>query len=169
VTGTKIESPTPTVLYVNTAYDNQVSLGQTIASEIEDFGDITWRQLLEEVREESLPSGEELDPWLEDNYRITPGQLDVKLSKDEVESWYSSIAYWVDFYVGAGAQAYDLVSEIELFPIDKEGEGSAHGVHLWCTTANGPRKFLVIDDETAARWLVQACRERGTAIVIEFV
>lgn len=169
MTDTQIEGTGPTVLYVNTDYENQISIGLPIGDEIDDFGDITWRQLLEEVLQEELPSGAELEPWLEDNYGITADQLEETLGEEHVERWYDSIARSIDLSSGAGAQAYDLVRDLALFPVDEDGQGSANGVHLWRTSANGPRKFLVVEDEAAAQWLVQACRERGVAIDIQFV
>jgi hypothetical protein len=169
VTDTQIKGTGTTVLYVNTTYENQVSIGLPIEDEIDDFGDITWRQLLEDVLQEELPSGPELDSWLEDNYGITADQLDETIDEEHVERWYDSIARSIDLSSGAGAQAYDLVRELALFPVDEDGQGSANGVHLWFTISDGPRKYLIVDDDAAARWLLQACRERGVAIDIQFV
>lgn len=165
----KTDQSRPLTLYVNKGYGNQVSLDGTLDAEIDNFGDITWQQLLEDVLGEVLPADKKLKRWLMDNYDITPDDLDETIGEAEVQRWSSSIAYWIDFEAGAGALAYDLVRDLELFPVDKEGGGSANGVHLQCTTANGPRKFLLVDDEAAAQWLAQACCERGTLVEIEFV
>jgi len=156
-------------LPVNPAYSNQISLGATILAEIADFGNITRRQLIEDVRQQRLPSSNELEAWLEDSYRITPQQLDDRISREVADRWYIGIGHWVDFYTGAGALAYDFARKVAPFRTDEDGQESANGEHLWRTSANGPRKFLGVEDEAAARWLVHACRELGIAIKIEFV
>ena len=157
------------VIYVNTGFHNECTLDRPMQDEVDEFGDITWRQLLCEVLEDPLPTdAAELSEHLEDRYGINPSRLGHKLSHDTVDAYQNDIAYWVDNISGGEARAHDLVKELGILVLDDEDSGSSHGVHLWRTTADGPRKFLVVEDEDAAHWLTGQFNARGLAVEIRF-
>lgn len=154
--------------YVNTGYDNNVTLDVTMDSEINDFGCLTWRELLTEVLGEDLGYLMQDDKLL-DHYGIESSELDRDLNTPEVGRYYSQISFHVDNRSGAEAHAFEFIESLQLFPTDKDGNGAAHGVALEQSYANGPRKFVTIADESAANWLVNECAKRGVAVVVEFV
>jgi hypothetical protein len=155
-------------LYVNTEYGNSVTLDATMASEIDDFGNLTWRELLVDVIGESLEYLLQ-DDHLLDYYRIEKSQLDCALEASEVDRFYSQISFHADNKAGAEALAFNLLHSLQLFPMDKDGNGSHQGVSLDQTYANGPRKYVIIADESAAIWLTAECASRGLEVDVEFV
>ena len=154
--------------YVNTGYDNNVTLDVTMDSEIDDFGCLTWRELLTEVLAEDLDFLLQ-DEKLLDYYGIESSELDRALDTKEVDRYYSQISFHVDNRSGAEAHAFELIESLQLFPTDKDGNGAAHGVALEQSYANGPRKYVTISDKGAANWLVKECAKRGVEVVVKFV
>jgi hypothetical protein len=86
-----------------------------------------------------------------------------------VETYYDQLSFDVDNRSGAEALAFNLLESLQLFPMDQDGNGSTEGVTLEQTYANGPRKYVIVEDEGAAVWLTTACAVRGVEIVVKFV
>lgn len=174
-TATGVAQPMPEAvsgvltLFVNLEYDNEATLGMTMAGDIDEFGEITWRELITEVQGERLPEEADLAEWLEENYGIEPSDLEKMIDSKTAEAYYTQLAYRADNSTGAESQAHDLIRELGIITLDEWGDGSSHGVHLYRTTANGPRKYLVIDDQAAADWLTEQCRLRGVHLEVRFV
>lgn len=159
------------VLYVNTEYGNEVTLEESMGDQIDSFGDVTWRELIEDYRGEDLSNHQGcLDGWLEDEgYGITAAQLDEKLGDDEIERYFETLAFHLDNYSGASAEAFALIRSLHLFPMDNDGNGSSHGVELCQSYAHGPRKYVWITDQAAADWLVDQAGLRGVLLEVVFV
>ena len=155
-------------LYVNEEYDNQVTMDETLSSEIDSFSDITWRYLIENIIEDCLPD-DEVDEYLDMNYGISADQLDERLDRINIDSYYSKIAFHIDNQVGSEACAFDFLRSLEIFPTDKDGNGDMNGVELVQTTANGPKKIVYIQDMKSANWLKRECKKKGVVINIEFI
>lgn len=156
-------------LYVNVEYGNEVTLECTMDSDIDSFGDVTWREFIEDYRNEDISSHlDDLDEWLDDEYGICASQLDDTLDAKAVDRYYTDLSSQQDNSSGANAEAFDLIRSMKLFPMDRDGNGSAHGVQLDQSTANGPRKTVWISDQAAADWLVQQAAERGILLDVVF-
>lgn len=160
---------TPIKLYVNTAYDNEVTLDTTLMQDVEMFGEITWRDFLEKVRGESLPSNQvELRAWLIDHYAISENDLDELLSQEAIDRFYTDLSYYQDNVSGGNARAFKLLVSLQLMSVDKDGNGNAEGIELVQTTSNGPRKYVFIENEKAAEWLISQAADKGVDLEIEF-
>jgi hypothetical protein len=155
-------------LYVNAQYGNEVTLDRSMASEIDAFGDMTWRTLLTEVKGQSIEWLLEGDKLM-DHFGIEVEQLDDSIDQDDIAKYYTDVAYYTDNRTGAEAGAFELLVEHDIFPVDRDGNGGANGVCLVQTTANGPRKTVYIDDEAAAVWLVQQFARKGMDVAIQFI
>lgn len=156
-------------LYVNTECDNEVTLGATMDADIDSFGDVTWREFIEDYLYEDISSYQDsLDEWLEMEYGISARQLDDKLDAKAIDRYYDTLSLHQDNSSGGNAEAFDLIWSLKLFPMDRDGNGSAHGVELVQSTANGPRKTVWIADQTAADWLVEQAAERGVYLEVLF-
>lgn len=154
-------------LYVNTKYNNYVSMDETIADSIGTFGAVTWRTLLGEILHEDL-SPKNLDSLLE-NYGLNIEDLDVIIDAETVSRYYNDIEQYVDNVSGPMAKAFELLLSLELFPMDKWECGDTHGVSLCQQRANGAKKLVAIDGEDAAEWLRLQLQSRGLNIDIKFV
>jgi hypothetical protein len=156
-------------LYVNTECDNEVTLGGAMDADIDSFGDVTWREFIENYLYEDISNYQDsLDQWLEMEYGISASQLEDKLDAKAIDRYYDTLSFHQDNYSGGNAEAFDLIRSLELFPMDRDGNGSAHGVELVQSTANGPRKTVWIADQTAADWLVEQASERGVHLEVLF-
>jgi hypothetical protein len=156
-------------LYVNIGYGNEVTLGCTMDGDIDSFGDVTWREFIEDYRNEDISSHlDDLDQWLEDEYGISASQLEDTLDDKAVDRYYSDLSFHQDNSSGASAEAFNLIRSMKLFPMDRDGNGSDHGVELSQSTANGPRKTVWIADQAAADWLVEQAAERGFLLDVVF-
>jgi hypothetical protein len=156
-------------LYVNTECDNEVTLGGTMEADIDSFGDVTWREFIEDYLYEDISSYQDcLDEWLETEYGISAKQLEVKLDAKAIDRYYDALSLHQDNSSGGNAEAFDLIWSLKLFPMDPDGNGSAHGVELVQSTANGPRKTVWITDPAAADWLVEQAAERGVRLEVLF-
>jgi hypothetical protein len=156
-------------LYVNTEYGNEVTLGGTLDDDIDSFGDVTWREIIEEYRFEDIAAhAGNLDEWLDDEYGISASQLDETLDDKAVDRYYTTLSFHHDNSSGESAKAFNLIRSLQLFPMDRDGNGSEHGVQLDQSTANGPRKTVWISDQQAADWLVEKARERGVLLKVVF-
>ena len=156
-------------LYVSPEYGNEVTLGGTMDDDIDSFGDVTWREFIEDCRNEDLSSHlDDLDEWLEDEYGISASQLDDKLDAKAVDRHYSDLSFHQDNFSGGNAEAFNLIRSLQLFPMDRDGNGAAHGVQLDQSTANGPRKTAWIADQAAADWLIKQAAERGVLLNVVF-
>lgn len=152
-------------LFVNRAYDNQASLNATIDGSLTDFGSLTWRELIEDVLYETIGDEE----FLEENFGIGSQDIERELTADEIDRYYTEIAYDFDNISGPAAQAFNLIRGLEGFPCDKDGNGDHEGISQIQTTANGPRKITYIKDEKAARWLEDQLKKEGHLVSICFV
>lgn len=84
-------------LYVNTAYGNEVTLGGTMDDDIDSFGDVTWREFIEDYRYENISSHlVNLDEWLEEEYGISASQLEDKLDDKAVDRYYTDLSFHQD-------------------------------------------------------------------------
>lgn len=138
-------------------------------ADIDSFGDVTWREFIEDYLYEDISSYQDsLDEWLEMEYGISVRQLDDKLDAKAIDRYYDTLSLHQDNYSGGNAEAFDLIWSLKLFPINHDGNGSAHGVELVQSTANGPRKTVWIADQTAADWLVEQAAERGVYLEVLF-
>lgn len=156
-------------LYVNTEYDNEVTLGGTMDDDVDSFGDVTWREFIEDYRHEDFSSHlDNLDEWLEEEYGISANQLEEKLDNKAVDRYYTELSFHQDNSSGGNAEAFTLIRSLELFSMDRDGNGSAHGVALDQSTADGPRKTVWIADQAAADWLVAQAAERGVLLDVVF-
>ena len=156
-------------LYVNIGYGNEVTLGCTMDEDIDAFGDVTWREFIEDYRNEDVSSHlDDLDEWLEDEYGISANQLEDTLDAKAVDRYYTDLSFHQDNYSGGNAEAFNLIRSMQLFPMDRDGNGSAHGVELCQSTANGPRKTAWIADQAAADWLVEQAAIRGVLLDVVF-
>jgi hypothetical protein len=158
-------------LYVNTAFRNEVTLGATMQEEIDCFGQLTWRQLIDDVLHRSLHTSryDDLKEWLESDFGITPNQLDSNVDADGVDKWRNEIAFDWDNFRGGEARAFRLICSLGVMPTDKDGNGCFHGIELVQETANGCRKIVVIENIDAANWLISESGARGVRLQIVFV
>jgi len=156
------------ILYINTEYGNEATLNVTMDDEIDSFGDLTWREFIENVRSEDISNNKNLDEWLLEEYKITSTMLDEKIDSETVNRYYSDLSYYQDNTSGGNVQAFSLIRSLQLFPMDQDGNGSGHGVELYQSTANGPRKFVFISDVDAANWLVDQAAIKGVQLVVVF-
>jgi hypothetical protein len=159
----------PFVLYVNTAYNNEATLDGSMENDIDDFGHISWRELLEDVFYEDLKEKSNLEEWLEENYCISVDELGDELDRDTIERYYDDLADYQNMVSGRNVLAFDLLRSLNLFSMDKNGNGAMNGVELIQTTANGPRKYVFIENQQSADWLEDECKRRGLNLFVKFI
>ena len=155
------------ILYINLDFDSEVTLDLMMADGIDMFGEITWRRLLSEILGEDLAT-EDIETLLED-YGIEADQLDILLDGKSTEKYYEAITFFLDNTAGPEAKAFDFLRDLNLFPMDIDGNGEAEGVSLVQTTANGPKKYVYIEDESAASWLTSELIARDLTVKLKFV
>jgi hypothetical protein len=155
------------ILYINIDFDSEVTLDLMMSEAIDMLSQITWRRLLSEILYEDLET-EYLETLLED-YGIEAHQLDTPLDGNSQEKYYDKITFFLDNAAGPEAKAFDFLRELNLFPMDIDGNGGAEGVSLVQTTANGPKKYVFIEGESAAAWLASEFIARGLAVELKFV
>ena len=164
-----VELMTKIKFYVNRQYDNQVTIDHPMDVELASFGCITWKYLIEEIMDDKLPKHEEECNDFLETYNITFEDLDCLLDEASVDKYYDQISYHVDNHIGSQAKAFDFIASLDIISRDMRGAGNIRGIHLERTTANGPKKFVYVDNEAAAKWLKVQCEAKGVVIDIEFV
>lgn len=156
-------------LYVNTDYGNEVTLGGSMADDLDSFGDVTWREFIADYRCDDISTHQaDLNEWLEEQYGISSIKLDEKLDGEAINRYYTELSLRQDNVSGRSAKAFDLIRSLNLFAMDRDGNGAAHGVQLDQSLANGPRKSVWIDDQNSADWLVKQAGERGVLLKVVF-
>ena len=149
-------------LYINSQYDNEGSLNQTIDSEVDSFSDITYRTLISEVKNDEIDNNE----ILEEEYGISLDELDNQMSSEHFDKYMYDISFYIDNCSGGSALAFDLIGSLKKFTTDQDGNGSHHGVELLQTRANGPRKYVFITNQEAEKWLIEQFNAEGHSIKI---
>jgi hypothetical protein len=149
-------------LYINSQYDNEGSLNQTIDSEVDSFSDITYRTLISEVKNDEIDNNE----ILEEEYGISLDELDNQMSSEHFDKYMYDISFYIDNCSGGSALAFDLIGSLEKFTTDQDGNGSHHGVELLQTRANGPRKYVFITNQEAEKWLIEQFNAEGHSVKI---
>ena len=144
-------------LYINSQYDNEGSLNQTIDSEVDSFSDITYRTLISEVKNDEIDNNE----ILEEEYGISLDELDNQMSSEHFDKYMYDISFYIDNCSGGSALAFDLIGSLKKFTTDQDGNGSHHGVELLQTKANGPRKYVFITNQEAEKWLIEQFNAEG--------
>lgn len=156
-------------IYVNTEYGNEATLSGTMEDDIASFSDLTWRQVIEKCLHENITShSHNLEEWLNENFNISQNQLDMKIDENTSEAYFGDLSYYQDNVTGRNVQAFNLIRELNLFPMDIDGNGSSDGIELIQTTANGPRKIVWIEDHVAADWLIEQAGLKGVQLEIIF-
>ena len=149
-------------LYINSQYDNEGSLNQTIDSEVDSFSDITYRTLISEVKNDEIDNNE----ILEEEYGISLDELDNQMSSEHFDKYMYDISFYIDNCSGGSALAFDLIGSLKKFTTDQDGNGSHHGVELLQTRANGPRKYVFITNQEAEKWLIEQFNAEGHSVQI---
>ena len=149
-------------LYINSQYDNEGSLNQTIDSEVDSFSDITYRTLISEVKNDEIDNNE----ILEEEYGISLDELDNQMSSEHFDKYMYDISFYIDNCSGGSALAFDLIGSLKKFTTDQDGNGSHHGVELLQTKANGPRKYVFITNQEAEKWLIEQFNAEGHSVKI---
>ena len=149
-------------LYINSQYDNEGSLNQTIDSEVDSFSDITYRTLISEVKNDEIDNNE----ILEEEYGISLDELDNQMSSEHFDKHMYDISFYIDNCSGGSALAFDLIGSLKKFTTDQDGNGSHHGVELLQTRANGPRKYVFITNQEAEKWLIEQFNAEGHSVKI---
>ena len=149
-------------LYINSQYDNEGSLNQTMDSEVDSFSDITYRTLISEVKNDEINNNE----ILEDEYGISLDELDNQMSSEHFDKYMYDISFYIDNCSGGSALAFDLIGSLKKFTTDQDGNGSHHGVELLQTRANGPRKYVFITNQEAEKWLIEQFNAEGHSVKI---
>lgn len=154
-------------LFVNTEYNNEVTLDCGIDSIIDLDVIIDWATFIETVMGDSLESYD--DEELLDCYGIEKSDLNVEIDSDTFQKYHDRIYFWIDNEVGGNAKAFDLVTGLSSFITDEMGNGSMNGVTTSQSTANGSAKSVYIENETAAKWLKQTFANESISVEIEFI
>ena len=149
-------------LYINSQYDNEGSLNQTIDSEVDSFSDITYRTLISEVKNDEIDNNE----ILEEEYGISLDELDNQMSSEHFDKYMYDISFYIDNCSGGSALAFDLIGSLKKFTTDQDGNGCHHGVELLQTRANGPRKYVFITNQEAEKWLIEQFNAEGHSVKI---
>ena len=149
-------------LYINSQYDNEGSLNQTIGSEVDSFSDITYRTLISEVKNDEIDNNE----ILEEEYGISLDELDNQMSSEHFDKYMYDISFYIDNCSSGSALAFDLIGSLKKFTTDQDGNGSHHGVELLQTRANGPRKYVFITNQEAEKWLIEQFNAEGHSVKI---
>ena len=156
------------VFYINTDYDNKVTLNKTIESSIGDFGLIKWQDFFEQIIGLDTVSTQNTESF-EEEYGITSDQYEAYIPEEIIDKYYSQISYYTDFVSGPAAKAYDFVESLKIIPVNNEGCGSSNGIELLKSTTNGPSKEVFIDTKQSAAWFRSECLKKGIEIEINFV
>ena len=149
-------------LYINSQYENEGSLNQTIDSEVDSFSVITYRTLISEVKNDEIDNNE----ILEEEYGISLDELDNQMSSEHFDKYMYDISFYIDNCSGGSALAFDLIGSLKKFTTDQDGNGSHHGVELLQTRANGPRKYVFITNQEAEKWLIEQFNAEGHSVKI---
>ena len=149
-------------LYINSQYDNEGSLNQTIDSEVDSFSDITYRTLISEVKNDEIDNNE----ILEEEYGISLDELDNQMSSEHFDKYMYDISFYIDNCSGGSALAFDLIGSLKKFTTDQDGNGSHYGVELLQTKANGPRKYVFITNQESEKWLIEQFNAEGHSVKI---
>ena len=149
-------------LYINSQYDNEGSLNQTMDSEVDSFSDITYRTLISEVKNDEIDNNE----MLEEEFGISLDELDNQMSSEHFDKYMYDISFYIDNCSGGSALAFDLIGSLKKFTTDQDGNGSHHGVELLQTRANGPRKYVFITNQEAEKWLIEQFNAEGHSVKI---
>ena len=97
------------ILYINSRYNNECSLNQTVQSQIDSFGDITYRTLITDINREEIESND----MLKEQYGISLDELDCKLTDKDVVKYESEISFYEENRVGANVEAFDLMCSLK--------------------------------------------------------
>lgn len=160
----------PIVINVNTDCENEATVGESIDDLAASLGDVTWRELLEECLHENVDSHkDDLEDWLEFDYGITPEDLDEIIPSAMVDRYYTQLCYRQDNMTGSNVEVFDLIRSLDIVPTDVDGNGSVNGITLVQTTANGPRKYVYIEDRKSASWLEMQAAESGVSLKVRFI
>ena len=149
-------------LYINSQYDNEGSLNQTIDSEVDSFRGITYRTLITDINGEEIESND----MLKEQYGISLDELDCKLTDKDVVKYESEISFYEENRVGANVEAFDLICSLKKFITDADGNGSHGGLQSVQTTQGWPRQSVFINDEEAERWLIEQLKAEGHSVKI---
>jgi hypothetical protein len=150
------------ILYINSGYNNECSLNQTVQSQIDSFGDITYRTLITDINGEEIESND----MLKEQYGISLDELDCKLTDKDVVKYESEISFYEENRVGANVEAFDLICSLKKFITDADGNGSHGGLQSVQTTQGWPRQSVFINDEEAERWLIEQLKAEGHSVKI---
>ena len=154
-------------LYINTSHSNEATLGGTFEDNMK-LPVITWRTLLLEVLSEDLNWLKQSDGEnLEYHFGISADELDNTLTDWQLEKYFTEVSFYQDNYVGPSAKAFNLIRNLSIFPTDKDGNGHYNGIELTQTTANGPRKYVFIENKVAEDWLKAQFSREGLAIKVK--
>ena len=149
-------------LYINSGFNNECSLNQTVQSQIDSFGDITYRTLITDINREEIESND----MLKEQYGILLDELDCKLTDKDVVKYESEISFYEENRVGANVEAFDLICSLKKFITDADGNGSHGGLQSVQTTQGWPRQSVFINDEEAERWLIEQLKAEGHSVKI---
>ena len=150
------------ILYINSGYNNECSLNQTIASQIDLLGDITYRTLISDIKGDETQSND----MLKEQYGISLDELDYKLTYKDFAKYESDISFYEENIVGANVQVFDLICSLKKFITDNDGNGSHGGLESVQNTQGWPRKSVFINDEEAERWLIEQLNAEGHSVKI---
>ena len=148
-------------LYINKSYNKLVTLNGTMDDLISNSKKITWNEFFEEIYNDEQKMFEEM----------TGKEINDRndyIDNETIEAYETDILFYIDNYCSPEVDAYYLIKELDLLPLDKNGTGSLNGVHLFQTLANGPKKEVYIDDENAAKWLITECKKRNIDLEVIF-
>jgi hypothetical protein len=150
------------LIFVNQDYGNEATLGEDDLGE--SLSAITWRELIEECLGQTIKQ-----EFLEMDFGIKYSELDNQLNDLAVDKYFETLRYRYDNLTGPGAKAYELIKSLNLFPTNRQGNGSFNGVSLEQTFGNGPKRRAYIESQESSDWLVERAAERGLKFRIVFV
>ena len=140
-------------LYINTSNSNEATLGGTFKDNM-ILPVITWRTLLVEILDEDLDWLKKSDGEnFQDHFGISEDELDNTLSDWELEKYFDNVSFYHNNYIGPSAKAFNLIRNLSNFPTDIDGNGYYSGIELTQTYANGPRKYVFVENKDADDWL----------------
>ena len=153
------------IIYINTAYNNQATLDSTLDSTIDEFGSVTWRELLTDILSKDIDDPDTLE-FLDDR-GLSEANLDDLIDSDTIDKFYDELAFYEDNYSGPRACLFEFLIKAEIFTTDINGNYYGNGIELIQTTANGPEKLVYVEDDDAAQLLKNLLDKKG--IKVEFV
>ena len=151
-------------IYINTAYNNQATLDSSLNNSIDEFGSVTWRELLTDILSRDLDDPDTLE--FLDDYGLSEANLDDLIDSDTIDKYYSELSFYEDNYSGPRACLFNFLIQAKIFVADINGNYYGHGIELIQTTANGPEKLVYIEDDNAAEWLKNALYKKGIKVEI---